>query len=141
MNRPRAARQRGVVFFYWQRRRSHDQGRTEGEGQRPAPAAGGLSDDGQNREGHLRGQGQKAQEPGQPVFSGQRLPHRQDPADGLPDRPVRHHLCLQRVRGPGAGELPHQAAHAPLQYSAQGRQGLSLCPPLQGDLSPVLHGA
>ena len=34
-----------------------------------------LSDDGQDREGHLCGQGEKTEKPGEPVFSGQRRPH------------------------------------------------------------------
>ena len=119
---------------------SGDKGRAAGEGQRPAPGPRRLSDDGQDGQGHLCGQGQEAEKPGEPVFSGQRLPHRQDAEHGVPGGPVRHHLRHQRVRGPGAGELPHQAAHAPLQHPAEGRQGLPLCPPVQGGVSPLYPG-
>ena len=117
-----------------------DKGRAAGEGQRPATGAGRLFDDGQNRQGHLRGQGQEAEKPGEPVFPGQRLPHRQDAEHGVSGGPLRHHLRHQRVRGPGAGELPYQAAHAPLQHPAEGRQGVPLRPPVQRGIPPLLPG-
>ena len=42
--------------------------------------------------------------------------------------------------GPGAGELPYQAAHAPLQHPAEGRQGVPLRPPVQRGIPPLLPG-
>ena len=117
-----------------------DKGRTAGKSQRPAPGPRRLSHDGQDGQGHLRGQGEKTEKPGEPVFPGQRRPHGQDPADGVPGGQVRHHFRLQRVRGPGAGKLPHQAPYAPLQHPAEGRQGLSLRPAVPGTLSPLFHG-